>query len=775
MSGFGFGQSVARTEDARLLTGRGRYTDDVTLPGQAYAYLVRSPHAHADILAIDTHEASRAPGVLAVLTGADLEADGIGHLPCMFPLVQKDGSPLVTPPRPALAVGHVRHVGEPVVLIVAKTAAQARDAADLVYIDYADRPAVVALDEAVEPGAPQIWDEAPGNLCFDWERGDAAATDDAFARAAHVVALDLVNNRIIPNPLEERACNGAWDEATGKMTLHVGSQGVHNLRRQLARHIFQMPEEKIHVLTGDVGGGFGMKIFLYPEYVLVLYAARRLGRPVKWTSERSEGFVSDDHGRDNLTRAELALDEDGRFLGLRVRTLANLGAYLSNYAPFIPTDGTGMLAGVYRTPAIHVSVRGVFTNTQPVDAYRGAGRPEAAYVIERIVDAAARKLNLSPAEIRRRNFIPADAMPFRTATGVTYDSGDFRRNMEDALVMADWDGFPARRSESRARGRLRGIGLSTYIEACSGGGPEQATIQVDGEGRVTVLIGTQSNGQGHETAYTQIVADRLGIAPELITIIQGDSERISFGAGTGGSRSIPVGGASLARSAAQVIEKARTKAAEMLEAAPVDLEFADGAFTIVGTDRRVTFQEVARAAAPAPGALAFDEVARWSPPAATYPNGCHICELEVDPETGSVEILRYVVVDDFGKVLNPSLLAGQIHGGIAQGIGQALTERCVFDRESGQLLTGSLMDYALPRADTLPFVELALNEVPCRTNALGMKGAGEAGAIGAPPAVINALVDALAAYGVTHVDMPATPETVWRLIRGTATTAAPVR
>lgn len=773
MTKFGFGQPVPRTEDARLLTGRGRYTDDITLPGQLHAAVLRSPHAHADLLSVDVSEALAAPGVRAVVTGPDLEADGIGHLPCLVPLKQKDGSPLVAPPRPALALGRVRHVGDPVAFVVADTPDQARDALELIAVDYADRPAVSDLRGATEPGAPQVWDQAPGNRCFLWEAGDAAATDAGFAAAAHVVALDLVNNRVVASSMEGRACNADFDAASGRMTLYVSSQGVHGLQGQLARAIFKVPQQDIRVVTTDVGGGFGMKIFLYPEYVLALYAARRLGRPVKWTSERIEAFLSDDHGRDNLTHAELALDGQGRFLALRARTLANMGAYLSNFAPFIPTDaGTGMLPGVYTVPAVHVEVEGIFTNTQPVDAYRGAGRPEAAYVVERMVDAAARSLNLSPAEIRRRNFIPPDAMPYRTAMGVTYDSGDFRRNMEDALVLADWDGFEARRAEARARGRLRGIGLSTYIEACAGGGREQATVQVTGEGKVTVLIGTQSNGQGHETAYIQIVSDRLGVPAADVTVVQGDTDLISFGAGTGGSRSTPVGGAALSASADKVIRTARDKAAEILEAAAVDIDFADGTFTIVGTDRRVGLAEVARAAAPSADAIAFEEVENWTPPAATYPNGCHICEVEVDPDTGTAEILRYTVVDDFGKVLNPMMLAGQIHGGVAQGAGQALLERCVFDPDSGQLLTGSLMDYALPRADLLPSITVKLNEVPCRTNALGMKGAGEAGAIGAPPAIVNALVDALHHRGVEHLDMPATPERLWDVLQGGTAEAA---
>jgi carbon-monoxide dehydrogenase large subunit len=773
MTKFGIGQAVPRTEDARLLTGRGRYTDDVSMAGQAYAYVLRSPHAHADILAIDTADALEVPGVLAIYTGADLEADGIGTLPCQVPLRQKDGSLLKTPPRPALAIDRVRHVGDAVAVVIAESIDAARDASELILVDYADRPAIVEPGRALDPDAAQVWDEAPGNLCFDWEKGDAAATEAGFAKAARVVALDLVNNRIIPSSMEGRACLAAYDAAADKFTFYVSSQGVHGLKAQLANDIFKLPPNKFHVLTTDVGGGFGMKIFNYPEYILTLYAARKLGRPVKWTSERGEAFLSDDHGRDNLTHIEVALDENGKFLALRVATVANLGAYLSNFAPYIPTDaGVAMLAGVYTTPAIHVAVKGVFTNTNPVDAYRGAGRPEAAYALERIVDAAGRETGLGPAEIRRRNFIPPEAMPYTTVMGKTYDTGDFRRNLEDALAIADWDGFEARRDDARAHGKLRGIGLSTYIEECAGGGPEQATVEVRGDGKVTVLIGTQSNGQGHETAYTQIVSDRLGIPAEDITIVQGDSERVVWGSGTGGSRSIPVGGSALSDSARKIIDKMRAKAAEQLEAAAVDVEFKDGNFTIVGTDRGMSFREVARASAPTESDLAFNEKARWTPPASTFPNGCHICEVEIDPDTGVIQFVRYVVVDDFGTVLNPMLLAGQVHGGVAQGVGQALYENCVYDPESGQLLSGSFMDYCLPRADQLVSVEFKFNTVPSTTNALGMKGAGEAGAIGAPPAVINAVVDALADLGVRHVDMPATQEKIWRLIQADRVAAA---
>ncbi|HYD68430.1 xanthine dehydrogenase family protein molybdopterin-binding subunit [Azospirillum sp.] len=772
MQKFGIGQPVPRTEDARLLTGRGRYTDDVSLPGQTYAVFVRSPHAHADIRGIDADAAREAPGVLAVFTVADLDADGLGPIPCQFALKSRDGSPYKTTPRPALARGRVRHVGDPVAVVVAETLNQARDAAELVMVDYDDLPSVTGTAEALEPGKPLVWDDAPDNLCFDWEAGDEAAVKAAFAKADHVVTLDLINNRVVANPMEGRACLGAVEADSGRLLLYVSSQGVHGMQKQLAKEIFHLPEKDFHVVTTDVGGGFGMKLFMYPEYVVTLFAARRLNRPVKWTADRMEGFVSDDHGRDHVTRSELALDKDGRFLALRVSTIANLGAYLSNYGPFIPTEaGTAMLVGSYRTPALYAHVRGVFTNTQPVDAYRGAGRPEAAYVVERTIDHAARTIGMDPAELRRRNFIPPDAMPYATPLGQTYDSGDFRQNLEDALVMADVAGFPARRAEAKARGKLRGHGISTYIEACSGGGPEQATVEILKDGRAILMIGTQSNGQGHETAYKQILADRLGLSPDDVEVVQGDTDRVSWGSGTGGSRSVPVGGAALAESAKRIVEKGTELAAEMLEAAAVDVEFKDGAYAIVGTDRSVSLKQVAEKAA-GMGTVAFSERARWTPPASTFPNGCHVCEVEVDPDTGMVEIVRYSVVDDFGVVINPLLVKGQVHGGVVQGIGQALHERVVFDPDSGQLLSGSFTDYGLPRAGDVPFIEVKLNCVPSITNALGMKGAGEAGAIGAPPAVINALVDALSDLGVSTVDMPATPAYLWELIQRHRTRAA---
>ena len=765
MARFGIGQPVRRSEDHRLLKGGGRYTDDVSLPGQAAAFFLRSLHAHAEIRSIDVAAAQAAPGVVGIVTEADLAADGVGPLPCRVPLRNRDGSAMPMPPRPALARGRVRHVGEPVALVVAETLDQAKDAAELIEVDYADLPAAVGTTAALAPDAPELWPEAPGNLCFDWEMGDAAAADAAFARAANVVTLDLVNNRLVANPLEGRACVAAYDDGDDRFTLHVASQGVHSIKEQLAEAIFRLPADRFRVQTGDVGGGFGMKIFMYPEYVATLYAARRFRRPVKWAAERTEGFIADDHGRDNVSHGAIALDADGRFLALKVDMVANMGAYLSEFAPFIPTGaGNRMLNGLYRFEAVYSRVRGVFTNTQPVDAYRGAGRPEAAYLVERLVDAAARRLRLPPDDLRRRNFIPPDAMPYRTATGLTYDSGDFARNLDDALRLADWDGIEARRDEARARGRLRGIGLATYVEACAGGPRESARITVERSGTVTVLVGTQTNGQGHETAYKQIVAESLGTAPENVAVVQGDTDRIPSGGGTGGSRSIPVGGASIAEAALNVQEKARIKAGELLEAAADDIAFEDGAFTIVGTDRSLSLSAIAAHSAEE---VAFDEAGTFKPPASTYPNGAHVCEVDIDIATGEPQVVRYTVVDDFGRVLNPLLVAGQVHGGVAQGIGQALYERAVFDPH-GQLLTGSFNDYVMPRAEHVPFLEFRTNEIPCSTNPLGIKGAGEAGAIGAPPAVINAVVDALAAAGVEveHVDMPATSEVLWRLIQG---------
>jgi aerobic carbon-monoxide dehydrogenase large subunit len=774
MKQFGIGQPVRRVEDRRFITGRGSYLDDLSLPREAWAYMLRSPHAHARIRGIDIAAAIGAPGVLAVYTGEDLARDEVGTIPCLSALTSRDGSPCAMPPRPAIARDRVRHVGDTVALVIAESLAVARDAAELVTVDYEPLPAAVDTVRALDAGQPRVWDEAPGNLCFDWEVGDGAAAERAMAGARHRIVLELVNNRVVVNSMEPRGAVGEYDPGEGTYTLWSSTQGSHFVRNLLAESIFKVPENRIRVVTRDVGGGFGMKLFLYPEHVLVLWAAKKLSRPVKWLPDRSDAFMTDTQGRDNITRLELALDGELRFLGLDVAILANMGAYLSNFAPEIPTvSGAVMHSGVYAIPAIHVGVKGVFTNTVPVDAYRGAGRPEAAYAIERLIDYAARRVGVAPQELRRRNFIKPEAMPYQTPLGLNYDSGEFARNMDQALAAADIAGFPARRAAARARGRYLGLGHAVYIEQSGFPPDEFAELRFDQSGTLTILMGTQSSGQGHQTAYTQVAVERLGVAPDKVRVLQGDTAAVSFGRGTGGSRSLPVGGASLAEAADKLIAKGRRIAAHLFEAAEADVEFADGVFIVTGTDRQLGIEEVARAAfnpaQQAPGVEpGFDETGHFAPPQPTFPNGCHVCEVEIEPETGHVEILRYLVVDDFGTVINPLLLRGQVQGGVAQGVGQAMLERTVFDPESGQLVTGSLTDYALPRADDLPAIEFAYNVVPCRTNPLGVKGAGEAGAIGAPPALVNAVVDALAELGIEHLDMPLTPERLWQAIRAAA-------
>jgi carbon-monoxide dehydrogenase large subunit len=778
MKQFGIGQPVRRFEDRRFITGRGGYLDDLSLPRQAWAYLLRSPHAHAGIRGIDTAAALDAPGVLAVYTGEDLARDGIGTIPCLSALTNRDGSPCVMPPHPAIARDRVRHVGDTVALVVAESLTGARDAAELVAVDYEPLPAAVDTARALEVGQPQVWDAAPGNLCFDWEVGDGAVVQRAIAGARHCIVLELVNNRVVVNSMEPRGAIGEYDLGEDSYTLWSSTQGSHFVRNLLAESILKVPENRIRVVTRDVGGGFGMKLFLYPEHVLVLWAAKKLGRPVKWTPDRSDAFMTDTQGRDNITRLELALDDELRFQGLDVQILANMGAYLSNFAPEIPTvSGAVMHSGVYAIPAIHVGVKGVFTNTVPVDAYRGAGRPEAAYAVERLIDYAARRLGVAPQDLRRRNFIRPEAMPYTTPLGLNYDSGEFARNMNQALAAADLAGFPARRTAARARGRYRGLGHAVYIEQSGFPPDEFAELRFDQSGTLTILMGTQSSGQGHQTAYTQLAVERLGVAADKVRVLQGDTAAVSFGRGTGGSRSLPVGGASLAQAADKLIAKGRRIAAHLFEAAEADVEFADGVFSVTGTDRRLGIEEVARAAFnpmhQAPGVEpGFDETGHFAPPQPTFPNGCHVCEVEIEPETGHIEILRYLVVDDFGTVINPLLLRGQVQGGVAQGVGQAMLERTVFDPESGQLVTGSFTDYALPRADDLPAIEFAYNVVPCGTNPLGVKGAGEAGAIGAPPALVNAVVDALAELGIEHLDMPLTPERLWLAIRAAQPRAA---
>jgi carbon-monoxide dehydrogenase large subunit len=774
MKQFGIGQPVRRVEDRRFITGRGAYLDDLSQPRQVWAYLLRSPHAHAGIRGIDTAAALSAPSVLAVYTGEDLARDGIGTIPCLSALNNRDGSPCVMPPHPAIARDRVRHVGDTVALVVAESLAAARDAAESVAVDYEPLSAAVDTGRALEAGQPEVWDAAPGNLCFDWEVGDGAAVERAIAGARHRIVLELVNNRVVVNSMEPRGAIGEYDPGEDSYTLWSSTQGSHFVRNLLAESILKVPENRIRVVTRDVGGGFGMKLFLYPEHVLVLWAAKKIGRPVKWTPDRSDAFMTDTQGRDNITRLELALDGELRFLGLDVAILANMGAYLSNFAPEIPTvSGAVMHSGVYAIPAIHVGVKGVFTNTVPIDAYRGAGRPEAAYAIERLIDYAARRLGVSPQELRRRNFIRPEAMPYSTPLGLNYDSGEFARNMDQALAAADLAGFPERRAAACARGRYRGLGHAVYIEQSGFPPDEFAELRFDQSGTLTILMGTQSSGQGHQTAYTQLAVERLGVAPDKVRVLQGDTAAVSFGRGTGGSRSLPVGGASLAEAADKLIAKGRRIAAHLFEAAEADVEFSDGVFTVTGTDRRLSIDEVARAAfnpmQQAPGVEpGFDETGHFAPPQPTFPNGCHVCEVEIEPETGHIDIVRYLVVDDFGTVINPLLLRGQVQGGVAQGVGQAMLERTVFESESGQLVTGSFTDYCLPRADDLPAIEFAYNVVPCRTNPLGVKGAGEAGAIGAPPALVNAVVDALAEVGIDHLDMPLTPECLWQAIRAAA-------
>ncbi|MFN4275508.1 MAG: xanthine dehydrogenase family protein molybdopterin-binding subunit [Ferrovibrio sp.] len=776
MSKFGQSQPVRRVEDQRFITGKGRYTDDINLPGQVYGVMLRSPHAHAKILKIDTSSAQAAPGVLAVYTHADLKAANVGDLPCTIPLKNRDGSMRADPPRPALAEGMVRHVGDPVAFVVAETAAQARDAAEMIEVDYDALPAAADMATAMESGQPQIWPQAPNNRAFDWEIGDKAKIDALFASAAKTVKLTLENNRIVVASMEARVALGAFDKESGRFTLYTPTQGVWVQKRLLAK-ILGLPEEKFHVVTGDVGGGFGMKIFIYPEQVMTLFASRALGRPVKWTSDRGEAFLTDTHGRANLTHAEMALDKDHNFLALRIHNIADMGAYLSTYAPMIPTmAGTKVLSSVYRFQGVYARVEGVFTNTVPVDAYRGAGRPESNYIMERLIDVAARELGIDRAELRRKNYIPPSAFPWTSAMGLTYDSGEFENTSNTALKAIDWAGFEARRAEAKKRGKRRGIGMAYYLEATGGAPAERAEIRFAEDGFVEVYVGTQSTGQGHETAYTQIVAEQLGVDFDKVRILQGDSDAIPTGGGTGGARSLYSEGGAILKAKDGVIEKGKVVAADMLETAASDIEFAAGRFRVAGTDRDVGIVEVAQEArkrsnARAGEAAGLDTAADWQVQAITFPNGCHACEVEIDEATGVAEVVRYVVADDMGKVINPTIVKGQIHGGVVQGVGQALYENVVYDAD-GQLLTGSFTDYCLPRADNFPEIEVILCEVPCKTNPLGVKGAGEAGAVGSAPATINAVVDALADLGVKHVDMPATSQKLWRILGGGLAQAA---
>jgi carbon-monoxide dehydrogenase large subunit len=753
------GASVRRKEDYRFITGSGQYTDDINRPNQVYAYIVRSPVAHAHIRDLDISAAVATPGVVAVLTGADMAADEVGSLPCGWGINNKDGSPMFEPGHPPLAADTVHHVGDQIAVVIATSRAIAKDAAELVEVDYDELPVVAGLEAASADGAALVWPDAPGNVCFDWEIGDKAATDAAFEQATRVASIDVVNNRLIANAMEPRSAIGEYDSGKDEYTLYTTSQNPHVIRLLMGAFVLGIPEHKLRVIAPDVGGGFGSKIFHYAEEAIMTWASRKLKRPVKWTAERSESFISDAHGRDHISHAELAMDDDGTYLHAT------------------------LLAGTYKTPAIYAEVKGMFTNTVPVDAYRGAGRPEASYLLERLVDRAAKVAGLDPIEIRRRNFIKPEDFPYQTPVALEYDTGDYEAAVEKALELSDYDNFESRKNASAERGKLRGIGISTYIEACGiapsnvagalgarAGLYEAGTVRVNPTGSVTVLTGSHSHGQGHETTFAQLVTEALGVDFDAVEIVHGDTGKVPFGMGTYGSRSAAVGGVALVNALEKIRTKAKKIAAHLLEASADDVEFKDGQLTVVGTDRSVGFGDVAMSAY-VPHNYPLDELepgleetAFYDPKNFTFPAGCHICEVEIDPDTGVVQVVRFTAADDFGRVINPMIVEGQVHGGLTQGIGQALYENCVYD-ESGQLLSGSLMDYCLPKADNVPDFAVTTNVTPCTHNVLGVKGCGEAGAIGAPPAVINAVVNALAEFGIDDMPIPATPERVWQAIQ----------
>jgi carbon-monoxide dehydrogenase large subunit len=755
---FGVGQSVLRKEDDALIRGKGHYTDDFAPQASMHALVLRSPHAHAKFT-IDVSRARALPGVGLILTGDDVR--DLGDLPCLFNLEE---NPFTGPPYPILARGEVRHVGDAVAFVVADTVDQARDAIEAVEINWAPLPAVVGVANAVKSGAPQVWPDHRGNVLFDVPIGDKKTTEAAFAKAHAVAEVSIVNPRIVTNYMETRAAIAEYDAKRDHLTLTIGSQGSHRLRDVLCQNVLNIPVEKMRVICPDVGGGFGSKLFPYREYALVAVAARKLHKTVKWSGDRAEHFMSDAQGRDNVTTARMALAEDGKFLAMDVDLLSDMGAYLSTFGPYIPHGGAGMLPGLYDIQAFHCRVRTVFTNTVPVDAYRGAGRPEAAYVLERLVDAAARKLGMTPDAIRRKNFIAPRAMPYKTATGKIYDSGDFNAHMKRAMEIANWKEFPKRAKAAKKQGFVRGIGLATYVEVCGTMGEEAAEVRLDPNGDVSILIGTQSSGQGHQTAYAQLVADQFGLPPERVHIFQGDTDRIATGLGTGGSSSIPSGGVSVARATRKLGTNLREIAAEALEVSPGDLEIDGGTVRVAGTDRSISFADLAKRPGVDRSKLSASE--KYSAVDGTFPNGTHLAEVEIDPATGFIRIVNYVVVDDFGVTLNPLLLAGQVHGGAMQGIGQALMEQAVYSPKDGQLVTGTFMDYALPRATDAPSFVFETHNIPCKTNPLGVKGAGEAGAIGSCPAVVNAIVEGLwREYKIDHIDMPATAERVWIAIR----------
>jgi carbon-monoxide dehydrogenase large subunit len=781
MGKFGMGQPIRRIEDQRFVTGTGSYTDDVNRDNQTWMAVLRSPFAHAAIKSIDTSAAKEADGVLGVFTNEDLNAAGFTNIPYDSAPPGPDGNVPDVPTRPVLANGVVRYVGEPVAVVVGETLAQARDAAELIEVDYDERDAAGDLKSALADGAPLVFDEFPGNLFVHWTMGDKDATEAAFKKADKVVSIDLINNRIAPTAIEPRGALAEYDPGSDRYTLTTGSQGSHKLRQWITgkngRKAADIPVEKLRVICPDVGGGFGMKNFLFNEPLAALFAAQVIGRPVKWTADRTESFLNDTHGRDQVNHAELALTNDGTFLAIRVSSLGNVGAYISQFGAMIPTmAGCGMLCGCYALEAAHVDVKVTFTHTTPVDAYRGAGRPEAAYVVERLVDKAARELGMAQDEIRRKNFIKPDAFPHKTPLGMQYDSGEYAKLLDMALKRVDYAGFAERRKQSEANGKLRGLGMSYYIEACGGGPTEYAKMSVDENGKVTILSGSQNNGQGQETTFVQLAAETLGIEMDDIEIRMGDTDEIEQGAGTGGSRALAAGGSGVVSTSEAMIDAGKKVAANVLEAAEVDIEFADGAFTIAGTDRSASFADIAKASfddamrpdGVEPGLVSAAEIV---PNKATFPNGCHLCEVEIDPETGAIDFKNYVIEDDIGRILNPLMLEGQILGGAGQGLGQALYEETVYD-ETGQLVNGSFMDYIMPRADNTPPFDFHYTEVPSPSNRLGVKGAGEAGTIGATPAVANAVIDALASAGAPAIDMPMTPHKIWQALQSGKAKAA---
>ena len=784
----GIGASTKRREDVRFLTGKGRYTDDINIRGQLYAHFIRSQVAHGTIRKIDTRDAEAMPGVVKVFTSADLA--GVGGIPTGWQVTSRDGQPMLEPKHPVLAEGKVRHVGDPIAVVVAETLEQARDAAEAVEIDIDELPAVMDMKAAIQ-GGPLVHDEIGSNLCYDWGfvEENKAAVDEAFRNAAHVTTLELVNNRLVANPMEPRVAVGDYEDHSGQHTLYTTSQNPHVIRLLMGAFVLSIPEHKLRVVAPDVGGGFGSKIYHYAEEAFVTKAAQILKRPVKWTSSRSEAFMSDAQGRDHVTRVELALDAEHNFTALRCETYANMGAYLSTFAPCIPTwlHGT-LLAGNYKTPLVYTNVKAVFTNTVPVDAYRGAGRPEATFQLERVIDKAARELGVSPVELRRKNFIQPDQFPYQTPVAVVYDTGNYQATLDKLLELSDHAGFEARAAESKARGKLRGFGLAHYIEACGiapsnlvgqlgarAGLYESATVRVNATGSITVFTGSHSHGQGHETTFAQVISEMIGIDASQVEIVHGDTSNTPMGMGTYGSRSLAVGGSAMVKATNKIINKAKKIAAHLMEASEADIELKDGKFTVAGTDKEKSWVDITLAAyvphnypleSMEPG---LEETAFYDPSNFTYPAGAYGCEVEVDPETGKVTICSFTAADDFGNVVNPMIVEGQVHGGLAQGIGQAMLENCVFD-ENGQLLSGSFMDYAMPRADDVPFYSVDHScATPCTHNPLGVKGCGEAGAIGSPPAVVNAVIDALHRGGfthVTHIDMPVSPSRVWQAMQG---------